>query len=107
MLSYANNVNCASGSETEVATWTADGAAGFVGFLASSNWGSGEWRLYIGGLVKYRYRTTPEMPTAFVVDKETVLANGTALSLRLYHDLKDEDGTTGLAQTAHATLLGG
>lgn len=106
MLANANNVTATSGAETQICSWTADGIKGFVGVLAVVPWG-GEVRLYVDGTIKYVARATAENPTVFIADKEIVYSNGTALALKVYHDVVDSDGSTPLDQTVSGTLLGG
>ncbi len=95
----ASPVSVNSQSETEIVSWTADGAKEFIGFLAAGPIPA-EYRLYVEGTRVYPYQTTPEDLTAFIVDKPYVPANGTIFSLKVYHE-------SPTAESFFGTILGG
>lgn len=101
MLATARNVNVDSGVETNLVTWIADGAKEVVGYVASSPfYVPVEYYLYVGGALHSVFRASPEVPTAFLVDKPFVPTVGMNISVKAKQE-------TGSPITCDATLLGG
>lgn len=95
----SSDISVASQTETEIASWTSDGAKKLVGFVGKGQWPA-EYRLYVGATLTYKYLTTSAEQTAFVADKDVSVASGTVVSLKVYHEAPQ-------AKTFFGTILGG
>jgi len=94
----ASDTSVNASTETDIATWTADGVKEFVGFVATGEYPA-EYRLYFDTTLKYKFQTSAEQPTAFVADKAVVPANNVVVDLRVYH-------TAPAAKNYFGTILG-
>lgn len=95
----ASDTSVNSITETDIATWTADGVKKLVGFCAKGQFPA-EYRLYLDATLYYKYLTSSADETAYVVDKEFTPALNVVVDLRVYHEAPQ-------AKTFFGTLLGG